>query len=33
VRGVDLETIPKEITMEQVLDLLGFQPSTRSGVE
>ena len=31
--GVDFETVRREITMEQVLDLLGFQPSTRSGVQ
>jgi CHC2 zinc finger len=32
VPGVDFETVRREITMEQVLDWLGFQPSTRSGV-
>ena len=31
--GVDFETVRRELTMEQVLDLLGFQPSTRSGVQ
>ena len=30
--GVDFETVHREITMEQLLDLLGFQPSKRSGV-
>ena len=33
VSGVDFETVRKEITREQVLDLLGFQPSKRSGVQ
>jgi len=33
VPGVDFETVRREITMEQVLDLLGLQPSTRSGVQ
>ena len=31
--GVDFKTVRREITMEQVLDLLGFQPSKRSGVQ
>ncbi len=31
--GVDFETVPREVTMEQVLGLLGLQPSTRSGVQ
>ena len=29
--GVDFDRIRAEITMEQVLSLLGFQPSKRSG--
>jgi CHC2 zinc finger len=33
VPDVDFEAVRREITMEQVLDLLGFQPSTRSGVQ
>lgn len=31
--GVDFSRIRAEIPMEQVLDLLGFQPSNRSGVQ
>ena len=31
--GVDFHRIRAEITMEQVLDLLGFEPSSRSGVQ
>ena len=31
--GVDFETVRREITMEQVLDLLGVQPSKRSRVQ
>ena len=31
--GVDFDRVRTEITMEQVLSLLGFQPSTRSGVQ
>ena len=31
--GVDFETVRREITMEQVLNLLGFEPSRRSGVQ
>ena len=30
--GVDFERIRAEITMEQVLNLLGFEPLSRSGV-
>jgi DNA primase len=33
VPGIDFSRIRAEITMEQVLDLLGFQPSRRSGVQ
>jgi len=33
VPGADFETVRREITLEQVLDLLGFRPSTRSGVQ
>jgi DNA primase len=33
VPGVDFDRVRKEITMEQVLNLLDFQPSTRSGVQ
>jgi len=33
VPGVDFETVPREVTMEQVLGLLGLQPSTRSAVQ
>jgi hypothetical protein len=33
VPGVDFETVPREVTMKQVLGLLGLQPSTRSGVQ
>ena len=29
--GVDFNRLRAEITMEQVLDLLGFQPSQRTG--
>jgi hypothetical protein len=32
VPGVDFETVRRDIVMEQVLDLLGFQPWKRSGV-
>ena len=31
--GVDFNRVRTEITMEQVLSLLGFQPSNRSGVQ
>ena len=31
--GVDFDRLRTEITMEQVLNLLDFQPSTRSGVQ
>ena len=31
--GVDFDRIRAEVTMEQVLILLGFQPSVRSGVQ
>jgi len=31
VPGVDFQRLRREITMEQVLDLLGFQPSRRTG--
>ncbi len=31
--GVDFECIRREITMEQVLDLLAFAPVQRSGVQ
>ena len=31
--GVDFDRVRTEITMEQVLNLLGFQPSKRSGVQ
>ena len=31
--GVDFDRVRAEITMEQVLGLLGFQPSTRSGTQ
>ena len=31
VPGVDFNVLRAEITMEQVLTLLGFQPSARSG--
>ena len=31
--GVDFGRVRSEITMEQVLDLLGFQPLSRSGVQ
>jgi len=33
VRGVDFDRVRAEITMEQVLSLLGFQPSKRSGLQ
>jgi DNA primase len=33
VPGVDFECVRREITMEQVLDLLGFAPVQRSGVQ
>jgi DNA primase len=33
VPGVDFDRVRAEITMEQVLSLLGFQPSKRSGVQ
>jgi DNA primase len=33
VPGVDFDRIRTEIKMEQVLDLLGFQPSSRSGAQ
>jgi DNA primase len=33
VPGVDFDRVRTEITMEQVLSLLGFRPSTRSGVQ
>lgn len=29
--GVDFNTIRREITMEQVLNQIGFEPTTRSG--
>ena len=31
--GVDFDRVRTEITMEQVMDLLGFRPSNRSGVQ
>ena len=31
--GVDFNRVRTEITMEQVLSLLGFQPSRRSGAQ
>jgi DNA primase len=31
--GVDFDRMRAEITMEQVLNLLGFDPSNRSGVQ
>ena len=31
--GVDFGRVRSEITMEQVLDLLGFEPVSRSGVQ
>lgn len=31
--GIDFDRVRAEITMEQVLSLLGFQPSNRSGVQ
>ena len=31
--GVDFEWVRREITMEQVLDLLDFEPARRSGVQ
>jgi DNA primase len=33
VPGVDFERVRTEITMEQVLNLLGFQPADRTGVQ
>jgi DNA primase len=33
VPGIDFDRLRTEITMEQVLGLLGFQPSNRSGVQ
>jgi len=33
VPGVDFDRVRAEITMEQVLNLLGFVPSTRSGAQ
>jgi DNA primase len=33
VPGVDFNRVRAEITMEQVLSLLGFQPSQRSGAQ
>jgi DNA primase len=33
VPGIDFDRVRTEITMEQVLSLLGFQPSQRSGVQ
>jgi DNA primase len=33
VPGVDFDRVRTEITMEQVLNLLGFQPSKRSGAQ
>jgi DNA primase len=33
VPGVDFNRVRAEITMEQVLSLLGFQPSRQSGVQ
>jgi hypothetical protein len=32
VPGVDFDRVRAEITMEQVLNLLGFQPSQRTGL-
>jgi DNA primase len=31
--GVDFDRVRREIPMEQVLHLLGFEPSSRSGVQ
>lgn len=31
--GIDFDRVRTEITMEQVLDLLGFRPSRRSGTQ
>jgi len=31
--GIDFNRVRAEVTMEQVLSLLGFQPSKRSGVQ
>jgi DNA primase len=31
--GIDFNRVRAEVTMEQVLNLLGFQPSRRSGVQ
>jgi DNA primase len=33
VPGIDFDRVRAEVTMEQVLSLLGFQPSRRSGVQ
>jgi DNA primase len=33
VPGIDFDRVRAEITMEQVLSLLGFQPSNRSGMQ
>jgi DNA primase len=33
VPGIDFDRVRTEITMEQVLNLLGFQPAKRSGVQ
>jgi len=33
VPGIDFDRVRTEITMEQVLSLLGFEPSDRSGVQ
>jgi DNA primase len=33
VPGVDFDRVRTEITMEQVLNLLGFHPSSRSGAQ
>jgi len=33
VPGVDFNRVRTEITMEQVLSLLGFQPASRSGAQ
>jgi len=33
VPGIDFNRVRAEITMEQVLNLVGFQPSQRSGVQ
>jgi hypothetical protein len=31
--GIDFDRLRREITMEQVLQLLGFQPTQRTGVQ